>query len=254
MIVIFLYGLIIGSFLNVCIYRIPRGESIAFPPSHCSKCKYKIKWYDNIPIISYLIIKGKCRNCKESISIQYPLIEGLNGIMYLILYENFGFSIDFIFFALITSVLVVVTIIDLVDMLIPDVLIIIIFTLEIFHKLSLYFINDVSLNLLDSLLGILVSGGLFLLIVFVSRGGMGHGDVTLISSLGFILGLKLIILNIFLSFCIGALISIFLLITKIKNKKDPIPFGPFIIISFFIVLFYGTNILYWYFSFYKYGS
>lgn len=245
---IFIYGLIIGSFLNVCIYRIPREESIAFPPSHCPKCSYKLKWYDNIPVLSYFFLRGRCRSCDVPISLQYPFIELLNAILYLVLYKHFSFTIDFIFYALIGSVLIVIAIIDLVDMLIPDVLIISILVLEVLHKLALYFLGGVEVRLLDSILGLLLAGGLFLLIVIVSRGGMGDGDITLIGSLGFILGLKGIVLTIFLSFLIGSIISIFLLASKIKSRKDPIPFGPFIIIAYFISLLYEVAILGWYFS------
>lgn len=100
---IFIYGLLIGSFLNVCIYRTPRGESIAFPASHCPKCGTKLKWYDNIPLFSYIFLKGKCRYCKEKISLQYPIVEALNALIYIILFYYFSLSIDFIFFALISS-------------------------------------------------------------------------------------------------------------------------------------------------------
>lgn len=245
---IFVYGIIIGSFLNVCIYRIPRREGIVYPPSHCPVCNYKLKWYDNIPLLSYRILRGRCRSCDAPISIQYPLVELLNGIIYIILYYHFNFTIDFVFFALISSVLIVITFIDLMNMLIPDVLIIILVMLEILHKLSLYFLKGITVNLWDSFLGLFVSGFLFLLIVIVSRGGMGDGDITLIASIGFILGLKSILLTILLSFIIGAIISLFLLLTRIKTKKDPIAFGPFIVLSFFIVLLYGPSIINWYFS------
>lgn len=245
---IFLYGISIGSFLNVCVYRIPRGESIIYPPSNCPSCKTKLKWYDNIPILSYIRLRGKCRSCGEKISIQYPIIEASNGIIYILMFLRFGLSVDFLFLSLISSVLIVICFIDLFDMLIHDALIVTIIILEIFHKLGLYIWNIRSVSLWDSILGLFISGLIFFLIVIISRGGMGHGDITLISSLGFILGLRLIILNIFLSFFIGAIISVFLLISKIKSRKDAIPFGPFIIIAFFITLFYGTSILDWYFN------
>lgn len=240
---IFVYGLLIGSFLNVCIYRIPREESIAFPSSHCTRCNTKLKWYDNVPLFSYIILKGKCRYCREKISIQYPLIELLNASIYLLLFYKFNLSVNFIFYALILSVLIVVTLIDLKSMIIPDSLVVAILVLSILHKLINYYINQIPMNLLNSLGGLILAGGLFLLILFLSRGGMGGGDVTLIGSLGFVLGVKLIVLNIFLSFVLGAIISIFLLLTKIKTRKDPIPFGPFIVIAFFISLFWGETLI-----------
>ena len=237
-----IYGLIIGSFLNVCIYRIPKEESISFPPSYCGSCGKKINWYDNIPVFSYINLRGKCRSCNSKISIQYPLLEILNALIYLILFKTFGLTIDFLFYALIMSTLIVVFFIDLKHMIIPDKLIVTIVTFEVLHKISLYLTGG-EIHIKTSLLGGLLAGLLFLIIVIASRGGMGDVDITLIASLGFILGLKLIFLNIFLSFLIGAFISVFLLAFKIKTKKDPIPFGPFIIISFFIVLLFGERII-----------
>lgn len=241
-ILITIYGLIIGSFLNVAIYRIPRGENISFPPSHCGSCDEKIYWYDNIPVFSYLVLRGKCRRCGAHISLQYPLVEALNAIVYLILFKRFNLTIDFIAYALIMSALMVVFFIDLKHMIIGDGLIVTIVIFEILHKAGLYFTGG-EVYLKSSILGALLSGLLFLAIVLLSRGGMGDGDITLIASLGFILGVKLIFLNIFLSFLLGAIVSLLLLGFKIKTRKDPIPFGPFIIVAFFIVILYGQEII-----------
>jgi leader peptidase (prepilin peptidase)/N-methyltransferase len=245
---VIIYGLLIGSFLNVLIYRIPREESITFPGSHCPECNHKLKWYDNIPLISYIMLQGKCRYCGAKISIQYPLIETLNAIVYVFLYISFGWSIDFVFYALIASVLIAIAGIDLKEQIIPDSLVVSILVFEVLHKAANYFVIGHSPRLVDSLLGLAVGGGIFLIIVLVSRGGMGGGDVTLIGALGFVLGFKYILLTIFFSFILGAIISVFLLATKLKTRKDPIPFGPFIIVGFFIVLMYGEQILDWYFN------
>lgn len=247
-ILILIYGLIIGSFLNVCIYRIPRSESIAFPGSHCPKCNTKLKWYDNIPVISYLTIMGKCRYCGEKISLQYPIVEALNAMLYFIMYSKFGFSLDFVFYSLLSSVLIVVTFIDLKEMIIPDVLVVIIIILSIVYKIINYLYQGISPQILNSLGGLILAGGLFLIIIFLSKGGMGGGDVTLIAALGFVLGIKYVFLNIFLSFITGAVISILLLATKIKTRKDPIPFGPFIVLSFFLTVLGGKVIIDWYFN------
>ncbi len=245
---IFIYGLLIGSFLNVCIYRIPKEESIAFPGSHCPKCDTSLKWYDKIPGFSYIRLLGKCRYCKAKISPQYPLIELFNAIIYLLLFYKFHFTVDFIFYALIVTFLIVITIIDLKEMIIPDSLVITILILSTLHKSTNYIINKTPINLLDSLGGLMLAGGLFVLIILISNGGMGGGDVTLIAALGFILGVKYIFVTIFLSFILGAIISIFLLITTIKGKKDPIPFGPFIILGFMITMFWGDQLINWYIS------
>lgn len=246
-ILILIYGLLIGSFLNVVIYRIPRDESIAWPGSHCTSCGHGLKWYDNIPLFSYLLLRGKCRYCGDKISSQYPLVEATNAIIYLFLYILFqGINLDFIFLALISSALVAITFIDLREQIIPDSLVIAVLVLSVLHKTLLHFYEGIPFPLTDSLLGLIIAGGLFLLIVFFSRGGMGGGDVTLIGALGFVLGLKGILTVIFLSFVLGSVISIFLLAARIKSRKDPIPFGPFIVISFYITLFFGDNILNWY--------
>lgn len=247
-ILVIIYGLLIGSFLNVLIYRIPREESIAFPGSHCPECDHKLRWYDNIPVASYLMLKGKCRYCGTSISVQYPLIEILNAIVYVVLYIFFGWSIDFVAFALIASVLIAIAGIDLKEQIIPDSLVLSVLVIEVLHKTLNYFINGVSPKLVDSLLGLAIAGGIFLLIVLVSKGGMGGGDVTLIGALGFVLGVKGILLTIFFSFILGAIISILLLASGLKTRKDPIPFGPFIILGFFIVLLWGNGIISWYFD------
>jgi leader peptidase (prepilin peptidase)/N-methyltransferase len=170
--IIFIYGITIGSFLNVCIYRIPREESIAFPSSHCPSCGTSLSWYDNIPLFSYLSLMGKCRYCKAKISLQYPLVEALNGLIYLILFYTYGLTLDFLFYGLISSTLIVITFIDLKDMIIPDILVVIILVLSSLHKVLNYFLFDISPELMTSILGLLVAGGLFLAIVLLSRGGI----------------------------------------------------------------------------------
>ncbi len=242
----FILGAIIGSFLNVCIYRIPREESIVYPSSHCPKCNTPLKWYNLIPILSFLLQKGKCRYCGDSISPQYPFIELLNGILYVVIFCFYGAAIDFAFYSFMIIILIVISLIDYYHQIIPDILLIIIFALTIFYKLISYILYGTSPDILNSLLAFLIGGTLFLLIALISKGGMGGGDIKLISVLGFILGLKKTLLNIFLSFIIGAVFSICLLLLKKKGKKDAIPFGPFINIAFIITLFLGDIILFWY--------
>lgn len=245
-ILIFIIGTIIGSFLNVCIYRIPREESIVFPSSHCTSCGTPLKWYNLIPVFSYIYQRGKCSYCGEKISLQYPTVELLNGFIYLLLYYSFGLSIDFIFYSIIFSILLVISFIDFKFQIIPDSLNIFILIFAIIFKILQYKLYDISPNIFNSILGLVISGGLFLLIAILSKGGMGGGDIKLIGVLGFILGIKFSLLNIFLSFILGAIISIFLLLFKIKGRKDPIPFGPFICIAFMIVSLYGEEIIFWY--------
>lgn len=243
---IILFGFLIGSFLNVCIYRIPRKESIVFPASHCPKCNHNLNWYELVPVISYILQKRKCIHCEEKISPRYAIVEAINSIMYLILFNYFSLSTDFIFYAIITSILIVITFIDLEHMEIPDILVISLLIVSTLHKLVNYYLFNIKFGLIDSVLGLLASSLLFLLIIVLSKGGMGGGDMTLIGALGYILGLKKIALVIMLSFLYGTIISIFLLASKIKTRKDPIPFGPFIILGFFTTLFWSDKIIYWY--------
>jgi leader peptidase (prepilin peptidase)/N-methyltransferase len=240
---ILIYGLVIGSFLNVCIYRIPRGENIAWPGSHCPTCSHSLKWYDNIPLISYLLLRGECRYCKSHISVQYPVVEALNAMLYIIMYAKFGFGADFIFYSLIASLLLAIFFIDLKEMIIPDSLVAGVLILSVIHKAVNYFLYNLPFGLIDSILGLLAAGGLFLIIMIASRGGMGGGDVTLAGALGFVLGIKYMLLNVFLSFVLGSIISIVLLAAKIKTRKDPIPFGPFIVVGFFITVLWGQEII-----------
>lgn len=246
--IVFAYGLVIGSFLNVLIYRIPRSESIVFPSSHCPKCSNRLKWYDNIPVISFIILKGRCRYCESRISIQYPLIELANASFYLVLYIVTGLTIEFFFLALLTSILLTIAAIDIKQQIIPDSLVISIFLLTVIYRAASYFLYADTMNLKEGILGALLGLIVFLLIVLVSRGGMGGGDVTLITVLGFILGWRDLLVCTLLSFLIGAIISITLLISGIKTRKDPIPFGPFLIIGFYLSYFFGNEIISYYYG------
>lgn len=236
LLLLFLLGTFIGSFLNVCTYRIPRGESILYPPSSCSTCDIRLKWYNLMPIISYIIQRGSCGYCKEEISPQYPLIEVLNGLLYILLYFKFGLSIDLVFYLFIMSILIIIFFIDLKHQVIPDSLNFLILFLSLFYKFIQYIFYNIEPKILNSLLGLIISSGLFLLIIVLSKGGMGGGDMKLIGALGFLLGLEEILTTIFLSFILGGIISSFLLVFKIKDRRDPIPFGPFISIAFLITL------------------
>ena len=170
---VFIYGLLIGSFLNVVIYRLPKDENIAFPPSSCPSCQARIAWYDNIPLLSYILLRGRCRSCGNRISIQYPLVELANGLLYIRFIRHFGFNIDFIFYAHMGSVLLAICLIDLKEMIIPDSLVLTILGLSIIHKAINFFVYDINPNILTSLGGLLIAGGFFLLIVLLT-GGMGR--------------------------------------------------------------------------------
>lgn len=240
---IFILGTIIGSFLNVCIYRIPAKQSIAFPPSHCLKCNTKLRALDLIPVFSFLFTKGRCRYCSHKISLQYPLVELLNGLIYLLIYLKFRFNIELIGYLILSSILLVVTVIDYQHQIIPD-------TVNLFGLVCAIGFHVVALsnlsNLFQYIVGSLVGGGFLLLIAVITKGAMGGGDIKLMAMLGFWLGWKLIILNLFLSFFIGGIASIILILFKFKNKKDMIPFGPFIVLATMLTVFYGNDIVNYY--------
>lgn len=246
LILVFVLGSVVGSFLNVCIYRIPQKQSIVFPPSHCPDCNTKLKPADLIPVLSYLFYKGKCRYCGETISIQYPFIELLTGIVYLLLFIKFGYSIDFIFFVVLCTLLIIISGIDYEHKIIPDGIVLGILVIAIIYKSITYFYLRLSVDWIGSLIGLLIGGGFLLLVALVSKGGMGGGDIKLMGVLGFWLGWKLTIVTMLVSFITGAFLSALLLLFKIKDRKDAIPFGPFIALAAFITILKGNELLHWY--------
>jgi leader peptidase (prepilin peptidase) / N-methyltransferase len=243
--IVFVIGLVIGSFSNVCIYRIPRGESLIRPGSHCPQCNKPIKPYDNIPLISYLILGGKCRYCGKQIPFQYPLVELLTGLLYLSLYLFFGLQLVTFVYMLLGTVLIIITFIDLKEKIIPDVLsypfIMIGFLFSFFRK---------DLTPINSLLGILAGGGSLLLIAVAGtylfkKEAMGGGDVKLAAMIGAFLGWQLTLLSLFFGFFLGAVIGIIVLVLS-KGKSEIVPFGPFIALGTMIAIFWGENIIHWY--------
>ncbi|MCY6484588.1 prepilin peptidase [Clostridium aestuarii] len=244
-IVIVLLGLLIGSFLNVCIYRIPREESISYPPSHCTNCGQMIKPYDLIPVISYMVLKGKCRHCGMKISIRYPIIELFTGIVFLLIYSNYGFSIELLKFTILGCFLIVIGIIDFdttdvyFKVTMSGILIGVIF-LCVYSYYYTYNINSY-------ILGALIGGG-FISVIILTTHGMGWGDAEICALIGLYLGWKLTILAMFLSVILGAVVGIVLILTKKKSSKDYIPFGPYIAIGAMISVLWGYKILLWYFN------
>ncbi|CAH2214673.1 prepilin peptidase [Tepidibacter aestuarii] len=240
--IILTLGLLIGSFLNVCIYRIPRNESISFPPSHCLKCSTNLNPIDLIPVLSFIWTRGKCRYCSEKISNRYPLVEILNALIYLILYLKFSITILFIKYALLSSILIVISFIDYDHQIIPDEIVI----FGIILTFILHTLYNFKWNILNGTIGLLIGGGLFLIIALVTNGAMGGGDIKLMGMLGFSLGYKYILLITLLSFIIGAAASLILIFLKIKSRKDFIPFGPFIAMAALVTIYFGDEIINWY--------
>ncbi|MEW6739228.1 MAG: prepilin peptidase [Nitrospirota bacterium] len=255
-IIIFLLGLIVGSFLNVCIYRLPRNISIIRPSSSCPACNTPIKPWDNIPVLSYIFLKGKCRKCGESISIRYPMVELLNGILYWAASNFFGYGWHLPFLFVFVSAMIVITFIDLDFQIIPDVI-----TLPgiVISLLSASFLlpdpfslqpSAFSLSVVgfkNSIAGLFIGGGLFYLIAILSRGGMGGGDIKLMAMVGAFMGWKAVFLTTFIGSLVGSIVGIFLMVFKGKGRKTKIPFGPFLALGSIITLFFGGEILKWYF-------
>jgi len=248
-ILIFTLGLIVGSFSNVCIYRIPRNESIIYPGSHCPKCRSTIKPMDNIPLLSYIILKGRCRNCGSRISIQYPVVEFLTGIIYILIFLIYGLTLQSLIYIILSSALIIIAFIDLNEQIVPDV---ISFPGIGAGLILSFFVPYISF--INSVLGVLVGGGIILIIGLVGsaifkKEAMGGGDVKLAAMVGAFLGWKYVILALFLGFFLGALAGIFLVLSKIKSREDMVPFGPFIALGSLITLLCGEKILLWYIGF-----
>ncbi|MBI4743867.1 MAG: prepilin peptidase [Actinobacteria bacterium] len=244
-----LLGFTVGSFLNVCIYRIPRNESLLFPQSHCPNCQNPIKIWDNIPLLSYLILKGRCRVCKNKISIIYPFTELLTGILYFALFIKFGLSLRFFLSIFFVSSLIIIGFIDLKHKIIPNRLIIPLIIAS-FIFLILLFLGKKSgvLPLVGnqkpvySIYGFLAAGGFLLIIAMIKEGGMGGGDIKLAGFMGIFLGFYVGI-ALFIGFIVGGITGIFLIILNKKTRKDLIPFGPYLCFGSLISIFWGQKIL-----------
>jgi len=239
--IFFVFGLVVGSFLNVCIHRIPRGESVNFPPSHCPGCNQRVEARDLIPLLSYIRLKGRCSFCGNKISPLYPFIELLTGLLFAAVYLRFGHTVLLYKVLFLIPVFVAITIIDLQHYIIPDK--ITVFTLAGGVVLNV-FTRD--LTLVSSLLGLTSAAAFLLVLALVSRGGMGGGDIKFAAVIGLFLGWPNGLFAIFLSCMLAGLAGIVLLLTRIKGRKDAIPFGPFLCTGALATIWHGEDILTWY--------
>jgi len=264
----FLFGAIVGSFLNVCIFRIPLGKSLISPSSRCPQCKIAIKAYDNIPILSYFLLGGKCRSCKAPISPRYPLVETMMALFSVFLMLKFGLSASFFISFILISSLVVVSFIDLDHRIIPDTISlpgIILGLLASFMKPAgqndflVRFVfrtvkGGINMATLDSLLGIFIGGGLLYAVAVLfywvtKKEGMGGGDVKLLAMIGAFLGWTSTVFTIVVSSLIGSIVGVALMVAKGADSKYAIPFGPFLSMGAVIYLFFGREIIRWYLHF-----
>lgn len=245
MVLIILLGLIIGSFLNVCIYRISREESISFPPSHCTSCGYNLKPKDLIPVFSYIFLLGRCRSCKEKISIRYPLVEILNACLYLLIYLKYGLTLDFLKFCLFISLLIVIGFID--------------FETKYVYNSTVIF-GVISGIIFDTLIwietkaipwhyivGAFIGFGVIYLIVILTN-GMGEGDIDIAMLCGLFLGIEGIVVTLFIAIILGGIVAGVILIFKFKDRKAEIAFGPYLAIGGIIACFYGSSLIEMYFK------
>lgn len=240
---IFIFGLIIGSFLNVVIYRLPLHQSLAYPSSHCPFCNAKIKPYDNIPVISYVLLLGRCRSCKKHISLRYPLVELLTGCMIVLLYMKYGPGIDMLMLFILSASLIAITFIDIDHRIIPDTLsypgILVGFVSSFFIPIN---------NPVGSVIGMFAGSGILFIVAYLyekitGAEGMGMGDVKLMAMLGAFLGWQASIFIIIMSSLIGSIAGIGLMVFAGKSRKFAVPYGPFISLAAVVYMFYGQFLI-----------
>ena len=256
----FIFGSIAGSFLNVCIHRMPLGESVVWPSSHCPNCKKRIPSYDNVPFISYLLLGGKCRFCKKAISLRYPLVELLTAVSFLLLFTRFGLSFDFFFYVVLLSALIVATFVDIKHRIIPDEVsvggLIVGFILSAIKGLNLHPFSFHVRPMIDSFLGIIIGGGIIYLsgLIFDTvyfkmlkkppiqgeKESMGGGDVKLLAMIGAFLGWEKAVLTFFIAPFFGLALGLINLFVK---KDHTIPYGPFLSLAALASLFWADKIL-----------
>lgn len=235
-----IFGLVIGSFLNVCICRIANEESIAFPPSHCTNCGYELKAKDLIPVLSYIFLGGKCRSCKEKISIQYPIVEILNAILYVAIYLKFGFTLNLFKFCLLASLLIVIGFIDFKTKYVYNSTVVFgVVSGILFAVLEWMETKSIPWNYIA---GAFIGFGIIYLIVILTR-GMGEGDIDIALICGLFLGIKGILVTLFLAIILGGIVATIILIFKLKERKAEIAFGPYLAIGGIIACLYGSRLI-----------
>ncbi|MBN1634887.1 MAG: prepilin peptidase [Deltaproteobacteria bacterium] len=238
-------GLFIGSFLNVCIHRIPRCESIVWPASHCPKCLTPIRPWDNIPVLSYLFLLGKCRSCSAKISLRYPMVEILSALLCISLYLRFGLSPEFLIYYVWVCILLVITFIDLDYQIIPD-------SLSIGGIiLGLIAVFWLPLSYKTALIGLALGSGLLIAIIYgyyflTKRQGMGGGDVKLLGMIGVFTGWEGVLFTIFCASLIGSVVGVTWVIIRKKGMLAAIPFGPFLSLGAIVYVLWGAKIINWY--------
>ena len=242
-ITIFLFGIVIGSFVNVCIYRIPKKEDIVKVRSHCMSCGYQLKWYDLVPLFSYLALRGRCRKCKAKLAAQYPIIEAANGILYVVIVLVNGVNVESLLYCLLTSALITLSVIDFRTYEIPLGINIFILAIGLIRVAT-----DLS-GWLAYLIGFCSVSVFLMILYYATKGrGIGGGDVKLMAVCGLVLGWKLIILAFFIGCILGAVIHVARM--KISGESHVLAMGPYLSMGIFIAMLWGNSIIEWYLRFY----
>lgn len=235
----YIFGTLIGSFLNVCIYRIPRGEDIVVTRSHCMSCGYQLKWYDLIPLLSFVVLRGKCRKCNTQLSIQYPIIELINGVFYVLIYLTVGHSIRTILYCFLASAFIVLSLIDWRTFEIPQGISVFIGILGIIQII-------IDHEHWGNYAAGFFSVSAFLLVLFILTRGqaMGFGDVKLMAATGLLLGWKLNILAFVIGCIVGSVIH--LLRMKLQGESHQLAFGPYLAFGVLFSALWGERLIVWY--------
>ena len=244
----FVFGACIGSFLNVCIYRLPESKSIVYPGSACPVCGYRLRSYDNIPILSYVLLRGKCRCCKTVIPVRYLIVELLGGLFAAAVYLKYHISPEALVYFTFIAALLVITFIDLDHRIIPDV--VSLPGIAVFFMAAVFIL---SVPARESLMGILAGGGSLYLValcykLLTRKEGMGGGDIKLLAMIGALLGWQGVAFTIFVSSAAGTLVGLAVMVATRKNMKLAVPFGPFLAIGAITFIFFGPQMIHWYFN------
>ena len=245
-VLIFLYGVCIGSFCNVLICRIPRKESFVKVPSHCENCGYRLQWYDLVPLFSYIFLRGKCRKCKASISVQHPLVEGLNGLLYVILFAKYGISVDAVLLCLLATALIALSVIDFRTYEIPFGFNVFIFCLGVIRLL--FHLTEWK----EYVIGFFAVSLFLYLLFFVSKGAaIGGGDVKLMAATGMLIGWKLNVFGFIVGCILGSVIHI--LRMKLSGEDHVLAMGPYLSAGVLLAVLVGDYFLNWYFGLFQFG-
>jgi leader peptidase (prepilin peptidase)/N-methyltransferase len=232
-----LFGLVLGSFLNVVIYRVPRHESIVWPGSRCPSCGHEIRWYDNLPLVGWALLRGRCRDCGDPISRRYPLVEGVTGILFLAAFLVYGLQARLLLTWAFLAVLVVITFIDIDFFIIPDTIVLPAAAVGLAASIAL-----APHHWWEYVVAAFGAAAFLLLLALIWAGGMGMGDVKMALLMGAVLG-RYVVVALFLAFLVGGIVGIGLMVAKLKKRTDRIPFGPYLAAGSAIAALWGANIL-----------